>query len=155
MDNPGLGDEMTYNFYVIHLADPGHKTKSLCNPAQLLRRFLTISRLRAIQDDGVSIMSLALWSICHDVPLAMREEERGGEEDGFHRLFQGHGTRMKVRIANLRRPSLQGLVFTQTIGYGRFEACNPEPGRIVFALIDNNTLAPERITRPSVQPCVE
>ena len=60
MDNPGLGDEMTYNFYMIHLADPGHEMQSLCNSAQLLRRILTVSRLRAIQDEGVSVMSLAL-----------------------------------------------------------------------------------------------
>jgi hypothetical protein len=48
MDNPGVGDEMTYNFYMIHLADPGHEMQSLCNSAQLLRCILTVARLRAI-----------------------------------------------------------------------------------------------------------
>jgi len=37
----------------------------------------------------------------------------------------------------------------------KFVLCKPEPGPIVFALIDINTLAPERISRRSVQPCGE
>lgn len=64
---------------------------------------------------------------------------------------------MNVRIANLRRPFPAGTCVypNNCLGYGQFEVCSLEPGRTVFALIDNNTLAPERITRPSVQPCGE
>jgi hypothetical protein len=65
---------MTYNFYEIHFADPGHEMQSLCNTAQVLSHILSISSLGSIQNEGVSIMPLAAGPVCHDVQSEMREE---------------------------------------------------------------------------------
>jgi hypothetical protein len=66
MDNPGVR-EMTYNFYEIHLAHPGHEMQPFCHTAQLLSRILTVASLRAVQNERASIMALTLRGIWHDV----------------------------------------------------------------------------------------
>ena len=103
-------------------------------------------------------MSLALWVVCHDVALAMREEERCGE-DGFHKTFPRSRDQHEWQRHGCKSPRLQGLLPTQIIGYSRLEVCTLEARTwahcVVFALIDINTLAPERISRRSVQPCGE
>jgi hypothetical protein len=73
----------------------------------------------------------------------------------FTRLFQGHGTSMNGMVANLRDCRDFCLPKSLAIVDSKFVRSKPEPGPIVFALMDINALAPERISRRSVQPCGE
>jgi len=55
----------TYKFDEIHLADPGYEMQSLCHATQLVGHILTVASLGSIQDESLSIMSLALDTDSH------------------------------------------------------------------------------------------
>jgi len=50
---------------MIHRIHPGLEMKSLRHAAQVFGHILTVARLGAIEDEGASIMSLALYIFRH------------------------------------------------------------------------------------------
>jgi hypothetical protein len=62
----------SYNCYLVHLTDPGHKMKPLSNTAQFLSDFMTVSCLRPIENERSSVMSLAFTILFHVELLVAR-----------------------------------------------------------------------------------
>ena len=64
-DSTMSGGKQTYKLNMIHFNHLCYETKPVSDTSQLFRRFLAVSRLGAIKNEGGSIMWLTLDRRCH------------------------------------------------------------------------------------------